>query len=706
MTFEADLPLFRYSPLPHASHSLRLLEILRVDEHSASTIQVHCRLTTFPCRSKAKPYTALSYTWGDPTKTTLILVNGQAMRVRRNCEDVLKQAHWQSRRRQDDDGHGQGQGGGGKKRSFFWCDAICIDQSNEKEKSHQVAAMGAIFSRARRVLACVGGSSDDELLSCCLWEEVAVLFGAVRANRSFLSLLSCSLKGLDPKTLRYRGGSHSSSRSSSGSAFSKRQDLHWAIAKWLWWQRRRKRRDIAALFRALEVVLQQEYFTRLWVYPELFLGHDVRLCFRGESVPLRLLYPLLVIVLAAHKENRWADCLTITDECAGTIRRVAPLVAAGSYRAHEQDKMTLRALLRDGVSLKCEDARDKIYGVLSMVQQQRRRGIIGSKKGETDDEEEEEEVVGIFPDYSRDVFDLAVQAFDVMKTEATGSRTIRQKHGGVEEEIREFFGTLEPLVRMVTMSWFLSEGMERAVQIRRAQFSSRRTYQLLPPAYQERRTTKGAADDGGSVLGRLHCVGARLTQVDGSRTLHLDDERLDATFSTILQYPDIAMSGNAKCLPITRLLLPPNAEVGDWVLFPATTLPAGRSLVLIARPPLQQQHPEYEQPAQQNWPIIGKGLAWSHDLDAWRAMAQGQVVASVCFAHEDLVALFCSWDFGLDVSRMADVQISYFLTTSVCGLEGSSFAVRAEAKQEDEDEEEKRVGPRLRMSRLSSSVMR
>lgn len=46
---------------------------------------------------------------------------------------------------------------------YLWADALCIDQSNLREKASQIFMMGDIFARASRVIAWLG---DDELDGC------------------------------------------------------------------------------------------------------------------------------------------------------------------------------------------------------------------------------------------------------------------------------------------------------------------------------------------------------------------------------------------------------------------------------------------------------------------------------------------------------------------------------------------------------------
>ncbi|CVK94207.1 uncharacterized protein FMAN_03404 [Fusarium mangiferae] len=48
-----------------------------------------------------------------------------------------------------------------RKPVFIWIDSICINQGDNDEKSYQVAMMGDIFTKASKVLACVGPHQDN-----------------------------------------------------------------------------------------------------------------------------------------------------------------------------------------------------------------------------------------------------------------------------------------------------------------------------------------------------------------------------------------------------------------------------------------------------------------------------------------------------------------------------------------------------------------
>ena len=83
-------------------------------------------------------FEAISYVWGSPRKTCTILCNGRTIRITVNLRDSLRQVRLPNKRR------------------TLWADSICINQSDTKEKGHQVGLMWKIYSKAETVLICVG----------------------------------------------------------------------------------------------------------------------------------------------------------------------------------------------------------------------------------------------------------------------------------------------------------------------------------------------------------------------------------------------------------------------------------------------------------------------------------------------------------------------------------------------------------------------
>lgn len=116
-----------------ASTNIRVVELL----HNGSQDPITCRLH-FVALGDQIQYTALSYVWGDPTKTKEIILDGKPFHVRENLWNFLCQA------RQS------------KLRGLLWIDAISIDQTNVQERNHQVRMMGEIYSQATLVVVWLG----------------------------------------------------------------------------------------------------------------------------------------------------------------------------------------------------------------------------------------------------------------------------------------------------------------------------------------------------------------------------------------------------------------------------------------------------------------------------------------------------------------------------------------------------------------------
>ncbi|KAL6364486.1 hypothetical protein LRP88_01887 [Fusarium phalaenopsidis] len=95
----------------------------------------------------APPYTALSYVWGDPTKSAEIICSDFICHIGQSLSDGLRRM-----RDADED-------------RIAWADAICINQNDNIEKGHQVDLMGVIYDKARDVLVWLGpdttGSAEE-----------------------------------------------------------------------------------------------------------------------------------------------------------------------------------------------------------------------------------------------------------------------------------------------------------------------------------------------------------------------------------------------------------------------------------------------------------------------------------------------------------------------------------------------------------------
>lgn len=354
MSTAGDIPLFRHDPLRDPRSYIRLLQVLPVDDALAiEGIEVHCRLTTrrFNPRKKSHiffntprgevvpSYHAISYVWGSPNDTVSILVNDRRMRVRRNCEYALKQSAWY---------------GGAH---YIWCDAICIDQTNDREKGHQVYMMGDIYRNAQGILACVGPHANG---STALLQAVRTNAGAMNRIAALATDDRCSYS----RSLR--------------SAFMSRpadEPPRWSHIARRWASQEHANMD--SLTEAMNNFLDRDYFSRTWVYQEIVLGRHIVMCCGRTRTPLYLLYGMLLAM-------EYLRCLSNE-----TIDKAWPLLRAGAFSWSSSENESLETLMGDVLALDCTDPRDKVYAVLSMVNWRRRH----------------EEP--IYPDYTLDSLSLA-----------------------------------------------------------------------------------------------------------------------------------------------------------------------------------------------------------------------------------------------------------------------------------------------------------
>lgn len=101
-------------------------------------------------------FTALSYTWGDPTTTVDITLNGHQFPVSENLYAALKSVRQQ-------------------KPSYWWVDAVCINQEDTLERNSQVAMMTMIFKMSSKVHIWLGGEEEDSDLGMDLIKKISAV---------------------------------------------------------------------------------------------------------------------------------------------------------------------------------------------------------------------------------------------------------------------------------------------------------------------------------------------------------------------------------------------------------------------------------------------------------------------------------------------------------------------------------------------------
>ncbi|KAK3377583.1 heterokaryon incompatibility protein-domain-containing protein [Podospora didyma] len=100
-------------------------------------------------------FEALSYVWVDPTIRRPIVADGRVCQVTTSLEAALQRRRHPTQDRQ------------------LWVDALCIDQENKAEKSHQVNLMKQIYSKTNSDYDPAERSEDDSRPSTESGEEMS-----------------------------------------------------------------------------------------------------------------------------------------------------------------------------------------------------------------------------------------------------------------------------------------------------------------------------------------------------------------------------------------------------------------------------------------------------------------------------------------------------------------------------------------------------
>ena len=126
-----------YETVPLPLGSSTNFRVLYIEPCSKPESEIFCNLQV-RIMKPPPPYIALSYTWGEPTPTRTIQLNRKPFQIRQNLWDFLVEARTRAL------------------TTMIWVDALCIDQTQDSERSHQVSMMDRIYSTARHVIVWLG----------------------------------------------------------------------------------------------------------------------------------------------------------------------------------------------------------------------------------------------------------------------------------------------------------------------------------------------------------------------------------------------------------------------------------------------------------------------------------------------------------------------------------------------------------------------
>ncbi|KAH6644634.1 heterokaryon incompatibility protein-domain-containing protein [Boeremia exigua] len=142
----------QYTALDKSNYQIRLLH-LSPSSDRRSIIACHFSVTSLLAGARNTNYEALSYAWGEPLLDRSINLEGTHFAVTANLLSILRALRYADQVR------------------VLWIDAICIDQHNVLERSHQVSRMNDIYSRASNVIVWLGEPRSDAALAFSFLEE-------------------------------------------------------------------------------------------------------------------------------------------------------------------------------------------------------------------------------------------------------------------------------------------------------------------------------------------------------------------------------------------------------------------------------------------------------------------------------------------------------------------------------------------------------
>jgi hypothetical protein len=267
------------------------------------------------------------------------------MKVRKNLADVLRQLLYS------------------KSSSYYWIDALSINQAGLDEEGHQVAMMGSTFNNVEHVLACLGEYDDDAEYAMQVISEIA----------------------------EFRFGSAATAPSPGPGAFSVHtawdhekgiaNDL--ALPGWNWF---RYATPLVALTR-------RPYFSRVWVVQELLLARNVSICCGNFRVSLNIFENEVLeayedeLLMKRYMRNRLANDNEELNESNDPKSQVSNLLEDEFKEAIQLPECTFgtncinllnmqlksqpvfdcNGALRLLNGLQCHDSRDKVYGGLALI---------------------------------------------------------------------------------------------------------------------------------------------------------------------------------------------------------------------------------------------------------------------------------------------------------------------------------------------------
>lgn len=287
---------YQYEPLEDGSSKFRLLRLLPIRNSVIACQLEHSSITI------CEPYEALSYTWGSDEKVETITVNDKALDITDNLYAALKHLALPHKER------------------VLWIDGICIDQSNDAEKSLQVQLMTAIYTNASCVIFWLGKATF----------EVRVLMKCLNRLHK-LPVADYTLENAQAMWANIVAS----------------QDVQ---------------RQTAI---GLQTILRRPWFERVWILQEVANARHGLICAGATSIPADI-FALSISLIKPDVSGNMAYWQPVVDIMPSALRKQ-------SWWADNPDLYTLMRKFKDSSAT---DARDTVYALLGLSVHDRDRDAV------------------------------------------------------------------------------------------------------------------------------------------------------------------------------------------------------------------------------------------------------------------------------------------------------------------------------------------
>lgn len=296
-----------YKPLDQPQMT-RVLDIMP----GVGADQIACSIRTISLSHRPN-YEALSYCWGDPEPSCAVLIEGQLVYIPKNLHNALRDLRLQTGVR------------------VIWADGLSIDQSNNIEKAQQILLMRQIYCQASKVLVFLGEFEDTR--------ETSAILQLIRK-------LANGYKMVDTRWgPRWDSQSYPVCPELSSHPELNTADLELPVADSDDWN-------------MLRTFLSKPWFERVWVIQELSLSQFAEVIVGGSTLVWQNLADACYVLdesglssLMLGAKHRNVNCMDVFRWSLAQGLELDPLRLAEHARSFETT-----------------DARDRIYGLLGIIE--------------------------------------------------------------------------------------------------------------------------------------------------------------------------------------------------------------------------------------------------------------------------------------------------------------------------------------------------